>query len=56
MKAGLQLVGKIFRKQKAGIRSIKVSALYYEAAKLAANVIKRFNTKEFAPDFFSMNQ
>ena len=38
------------------IKSFKVRrftiVLYYEAAEHAANVIKRFNTKEFTTQFF----
>ena len=37
----------------AGICLTKPAAVYYEAAEHAANVIKRFNTKEFTANFFS---
>ena len=36
-----------FANKTTGNCSTKVDALYYEAAKLAANVVKRFNTKNF---------
>ena len=36
-----------FANKTTGNCPTKVDALYYEAAKLAANVIKRFNTKNF---------
>ena len=36
-----------FANKTSGNCPTKVDALYYEAAKLAANVVKRFNTKNF---------
>ena len=36
-----------FANKTTGNCSTKVDALYYEAAKLAANVVKRFNTTNF---------
>ena len=36
-----------FANKTTGNCPTKVDALYYEAAKLVANVVKRFNTKNF---------